>query len=204
MNFIATAAAITAAASTASAALISANGNATLISTDTPLDAGSSAIGAISDGNTALANNGQIFTTDRNGGTGDYFAAGGPIIVELDLGQAFDIDSISFWNRGNVNGNGVTSFNAVFSSDVTFATNNSSVYAFTTANTGGDQQDFALGTVLGGAQYVRIIIDDNGFGNGVGGDRVGFTEFQFNAVPEPSSTALLGLGGLALILRRRK
>jgi hypothetical protein len=29
-------------------------------------------------------------------------------------------------------------------------------------------------------------------------------EFQFSQVPEPSSTALLGLGGLALILRRRK
>ena len=28
--------------------------------------------------------------------------------------------------------------------------------------------------------------------------------FTFNPVPEPSSTALLGLGGLALILRRRK
>ncbi|MGJ8655902.1 MAG: PEP-CTERM sorting domain-containing protein [Akkermansiaceae bacterium] len=31
-----------------------------------------------------------------------------------------------------------------------------------------------------------------------------YSDFEFNAVPEPSSTALLGLGGLALILRRRK
>ncbi len=30
------------------------------------------------------------------------------------------------------------------------------------------------------------------------------TGYQLTAVPEPSSTALLGLGGLALILRRRK
>ncbi len=30
------------------------------------------------------------------------------------------------------------------------------------------------------------------------------TQVQLDAVPEPSSTALLGLGGLALILRRRK
>ncbi|MEZ7957082.1 MAG: PEP-CTERM sorting domain-containing protein [Rubritalea sp.] len=28
--------------------------------------------------------------------------------------------------------------------------------------------------------------------------------FSITAVPEPSSTALLGLGGLALIMRRRK
>ena len=31
-----------------------------------------------------------------------------------------------------------------------------------------------------------------------------FTGIQFEQVPEPSTTALLGLGGLALILRRRK
>tara|TARA_B110000908_G_scaffold33785_1_gene40483 strand:- start:3581 stop:4303 length:723 start_codon:yes stop_codon:yes gene_type:complete len=34
--------------------------------------------------------------------------------------------------------------------------------------------------------------------------RAPLTGFQIVAVPEPSSTALLGLGGLALILRRRK
>ena len=32
----------------------------------------------------------------------------------------------------------------------------------------------------------------------------GFLNLTFETVPEPSSTALLGLGGLALILRRRK
>jgi len=35
--------------------------------------------------------------------------------------------------------------------------------------------------------------------NGTAGSQV-----SFNAIPEPSSTALLGLGGLALILRRRR
>lgn len=36
------------------------------------------------------------------------------------------------------------------------------------------------------------------------GSFTGLTEVEFSAVPEPSSTALIGLGGLALILRRRK
>ena len=34
--------------------------------------------------------------------------------------------------------------------------------------------------------------------------RFGLNGLQINQVPEPSTTALLGLGGLALILRRRK
>jgi hypothetical protein len=34
--------------------------------------------------------------------------------------------------------------------------------------------------------------------------RAGMMSIEFSAVPEPSSTALLGLGGLALMLRRRR
>ena len=41
-------------------------------------------------------------------------------------------------------------------------------------------------------------------GGNVTGGMVVATEFLEAAVPEPSTTALLGLGGLALILRRRK
>jgi hypothetical protein len=51
-----------------------------------------------------------------------------------------------------------------------------------------------------------------GLGSSVGGSegalqltgQVSDISFEPTAVPEPSSTALLGLGGLALILRRRK
>jgi len=35
-------------------------------------------------------------------------------------------------------------------------------------------------------------------------DRVALGEVKFIAVPEPSSAALIGLGGIVLILRRRK
>ena len=52
--------------------------------------------------------------------------------------------------------------------------------------------------------YVEVIIYA-GADNSYGGDQ-SFGNFTVNgtAVPEPSSAALLGLGGLALILRRRK
>jgi len=50
-------------------------------------------------------------------------------------------------------------------------------------------------------------IDNNGavqFVSNPDGTQVNRITFEKTAVPEPSSTALLGLGGLTLILRRRK
>ncbi len=44
-------------------------------------------------------------------------------------------------------------------------------------------------------QTVKYTATENG---------VGVEDIRFSEVPEPSSTALLGLGGLALVLRRRK
>ncbi|MFK7911041.1 MAG: PEP-CTERM sorting domain-containing protein [Akkermansiaceae bacterium] len=46
---------------------------------------------------------------------------------------------------------------------------------------------------------IRVFNETSGSGNDVL-----FDNFTVTAVPEPSSAALLGLGGLALILRRRK
>jgi len=54
-----------------------------------------------------------------------------------------------------------------------------------------------------GAQSVeiRIALGDNSSSN----SKASFIQgIQLTTVPEPSSAALLGLGGLALILRRRK
>lgn len=56
----------------------------------------------------------------------------------------------------------------------------------------------ASGTVATGAQSFIITYGTSG-GNDAYADNLSFT-----VTPEPSSTALLGLGGLALILRRRK
>lgn len=205
MNNIVTLAITAGLISTADAALVHAGGNVSLVSASTiESPAG---IGAISDGITTDAPNGQVYTNARNGGAGDYFSVGDNLTVDINLGSAFSLDSIALFNRdANPNRNAVRQFSAEFSIDATFGdVGDTATGTFTALNSGPGQQDFAIGSTVS-AQYVRITITDNyfGLGGGAGGDRVGFNDFQFNAVPEPSSTALLGLGGLALILRRRK
>ncbi len=70
-------------------------------------------------------------------------------------------------------------------------------------NTYEDQMTtFDFNSGAGGNLEIRIAFDDaDGSNPFVGIDNVGV---ETAPVPEPSSAALLGLGGLALILRRRK
>ncbi|BDS07106.1 hypothetical protein NT6N_21460 [Oceaniferula spumae] len=72
---------------------------------------------------------------------------------------------------------------------------------FTTA--GPAFTNYALSSAITG-RYFYIEFDEAP--NGGNNDPTGGNElrFQGDAVPEPSSAALLGLGGLALIMRRRK
>ena len=53
-----------------------------------------------------------------------------------------------------------------------------------------------------GVTSIQINMTDGTLG--AGGRKYGLDELEVWAIPEPSSTALLGLGGLALALRRRR
>lgn len=59
-------------------------------------------------------------------------------------------------------------------------------------------------TTFTGVTGDSFTVEGNVTAGSAGRPRATIAGFQVVAVPEPSSTALLGLGGLALILRRRK
>ena len=61
-------------------------------------------------------------------------------------------------------------------------------------------------TASGNSQEIQFRSNQQDGNNGDDPDPglSGYILYEFDATPEPSSTALLGLGGLALILRRRK
>ena len=124
--------------------------------------------------------------------------------------------------------NRVDQFGVTTNSDLLVTLNSSTWDTSVTGNSGLTEE--GLSYRISGNQL--FIVNDSGaniLGNGVNGP---FTQFQsvgsvtgftvryndihqnhsadfritdtFSAVPEPSSTALLGLGGLALVLRRKK
>ena len=75
------------------------------------------------------------------------------------------------------------------------STSSASIVTYTFNNTTGDLTDTST------LKYENSSTGNNN----VQKERLGLQlSFDYTPVPEPSSTALLGLGGLALILRRRK
>jgi hypothetical protein len=131
--------------------------------------------------------------------------------VTFDLGGTFDLNTIYLWayNRPERN-RGVRTF------DIAFSTNGGVSYsAAVTADSLG-LADFIIGTSSGGdisSAQTRDITTQTGvtnirltnisnFGDSA---RIALPEIRFgNSVPEPTSSALLGLGGLGLLIRRRR
>lgn len=125
-----------------------------------------------------------------------YLGAGNAGVFVGSSSNSVDLIAAGFntnvnWSFDNLNLDSGSEYALVFS---TTATDDSAATArLTAANNGGG----FVSTYAGGTA------DDNADGGSPGPFDSRF-QVQFNTVPEPSSTALLGLGGLALLLRRRK
>ncbi len=145
--------------------------------------------------------------------------------ISFDLGSNVVLDSIQIWNSstltqlginqvdiyvatvaipGAITGSSGSEANTGTGADWTLiGTNVNFLQAPSSGNTGFDLET-QVGNILPSTavRHVRFEVDSNF--NGANTNYAGLSEVQFFAVPEPSTTALLGLGGLALILRRRK
>ena len=118
--------------------------------------------------------------------------------VEVDLGDTHNLAGVELVNATN-NGSGDT-FTYDFRLQLSTDGNN-----YTTALDGvlPQRRDDGWQFLLDGqsARYVRFHADSF-LGNG---KRAGLAEMRvFEAIPEPTSLAMLGLGGLALLPRRRR
>ena len=130
-----------------------------------------------------------------------------PYTLTFDLGANYDLSRVLVWNWNNtVNlSAGVKTMEVLVASSVGGAT--SSLGSFNPsigigANTfTGD----AFSVSASNVREVKFVITEGyGFGNAGANTLVGLAEVRFEVVPEPSSLAMLGLGGLMLFRRKRR
>ncbi|MFC4995322.1 PEP-CTERM sorting domain-containing protein [Rubritalea tangerina] len=138
----------------------------------------------------------QALWVSNNGGqatnmSAESFAShgAGTFTFTLAIGQSQNFAGVDLITISIVDGNG-----SVLNSN-----------AITTLDPGDDLADFSVDYSATGAEFGNVGVRvTSGADNLTGVYVVDNARLDFSAVPEPSSTMLLGLGGLALIMRRRK
>jgi hypothetical protein len=135
-----------------------------------------------------------------------------PSHITYDLEANYDLSSLKIWNYNGAVGAsdtaGAKDLEILVASSVggSFTSISNEILAKGTGSTTTDFGHFVDLSSFAAADNVRLVRFNITSNQGFDFDLVGLSEVRFDgvAVPEPSTTALLGLGGLALILRRRK
>ncbi|MBT8043527.1 MAG: PEP-CTERM sorting domain-containing protein [Verrucomicrobiae bacterium] len=132
-------------------------------------------------------------------------ASGDFVGVDFRQGTTTGI-GYNFEGFGATGNYGVFSASGVTNSGIGFSTNFKTIALkrdtssnYTLSIDGPNFSSLTLANSATAINEIRVFNNTSGSGNDVL-----FDNFNVIAVPEPSSAALLGLGGLALILRRRK
>ncbi|NNC89103.1 MAG: hypothetical protein HKN82_11645 [Akkermansiaceae bacterium] len=150
---------------------------------------------------------GNAWVTNDPGGPGsDYYAASGgaTIVFDVFLDQAYSLTDFVSWGYhfGSPNDNDIQGVTLDYG--VGSFTDGSTSIVVPLAASPGAAVSTALGSTIQ-ADRVRLTITDNHFGtSGDGGDRVGFAEMRFVAVPEASEAAIACIGILGLAAHRRR
>jgi hypothetical protein len=136
--------------------------------------------------------------------------------VVYDLGDTYSLGGANIWGYGGGSTDRVRSINDF---NISYATTLSDTFgsAASVANdfSGSVSNTLAQPSASGGSiqpgtffslspTTARYALIDVVSSHSSSPDYVGLGEIRFTTVPEPSSTALLGLGGLALLLRRSR
>jgi hypothetical protein len=151
-------------------------------------------------------------TADFNDSYATLSNATFPVTITLDFTQAVDLTRFYLWNHSNNNGAtapnaGMKDFTLTFydaaaggGNQVGAVFTDTAAAAPNTADTNYAAQIFDFGGTYSNVRSIELVIANRISGTGF----VAIRELGFEAIPEPGSALLLGLGSLALLRRRRQ
>ena len=129
--------------------------------------------------------------------------------VTYTFSSTVDLDGLLFWNYNEYWNGNLYNDRGIVSSDITINHDGGSFtlqdVAFTQTPGGTSNTQTSVAQQISfGSDFMGVtsVVFDDITSTSTG--QTGWQEIAFTAVPEPSSSALLGLGGLALMLRRRR